>query len=83
MFLQTVGMHDFGIDIPEVKKHLIVKGKEMVAHRETFHYSRAYENFDLLDPGEFIAIDDTREYRAPNQQNGVIIFPTKIEHIRN
>ncbi len=83
MFLQKIWLIDFGITLKKSQKHLSITGLEHIRDAKTFHYSRAYHNFDSLLENELIAKDQKHLYYAPNNHESVIIFPTKIEHIRN
>jgi succinylglutamate desuccinylase len=82
--LQELGMADFGISIVEVRRELVVVAQETVVSASDFDYERDFVNFELVQPGELIARDGSREYRVPDDmQDAAIIFPTKIESIRS
>lgn len=65
------------------QKELHIIHQELIADTKSFHYTKNYSNFDTLEPNELIATDQSREYRAPNKKNIVLIFPASQESINN
>ena len=61
----------------------IVVGHHVASVGQDFRYTRHFENFDPLEPGEIIGEDAERVYRAPMIDNPVIFMPSAEETLRN
>ena len=83
IFLQHLGIDDFGEPNASCRRALKITAQETVADPRTFNYTRDYKNFEPVKPEEIIAADDRREYRAPNETGLVIVFVTTVDRIRD
>lgn len=61
----------------------IVVGHHIASVGQDFRYTRHFENFDPLEPGEIIGEDAERVYRAPMIDNPVIFMPAAEETLRD
>jgi succinylglutamate desuccinylase len=83
IFLQSIQMHNFDLDIHPIKKSIKIIGSEYVQDKDSFAYCNRYNNFQNILPGEQIAQDNIKKYITPYEKDLKIIFPTKIESIKS
>lgn len=75
-FLQGLDLTEFEDFTPsQPEAHLSMRECIPVGHHETYRYVRPFESFDPLKPGELIAQDESREYRAPDEEDLLIVMP--------
>lgn len=82
LFLSQLGVSTFVHDGSLAKCRIRIIHHEMVRDKNTFLYTRAFQNFDIVNSGELIARDSQYEYYAPQMQNLRIVFPVSIKAIR-
>jgi len=81
-FLDHLGVFSFtNYTKPSFKQYLQVLDNYLVNDAQSFEYTQEFDNFDRIKPGQLIAIDSKGEYRAGEQEDLVMIFPTVLEKI--
>lgn len=83
LFLGHLGVANFSYDGSRVKRKLRIIHHEMIKDKNSFKYTREFVNFDTVGPGEIIAADSQCEYKAPNRENMLIVFPVSTDAIKN
>lgn len=82
-FLQGLGLAEFeGFTPQPPMAHLHMLECVPVSHHETYCYTRTFESFGALEPGELIARDELREYRAPEEADLILVMPGSEQSIQ-
>lgn len=81
-FLNAAGATNFELEMPPCEKGMDVLVYERVGDAESFEYAHDYVTLDAIQPGELIAWEKGKEFRAPEAQDLVILFPANLESIR-
>lgn len=68
---------------PEQQLSFEIHSHTMIEDTTTFKYSRIFDSFDELQPGELIAKDSVRSYSVPNEPGYSIMMPGLQDAITN
>lgn len=75
--LSGFGLIDAEVSGENAPTEFEVTEKVMVADASSFHYTKSYESFDSLEPGELIATDSERQYVVPSESGYSILMPAE------